>query len=69
MEILTQTKWLSNINEPVLSNKIRIFNNTQEPIIDQVLKTIKETIFNGDGEPIDPPEVITGAINFAVTLK
>lgn len=40
MEIVTQTKWLANINGTVLSEKIRILNNIQTPILDQILQLI-----------------------------
>lgn len=42
MEIVAETKWLANINKPKLSNKIRLFDNIQKPIIDQVLEVVKK---------------------------
>jgi hypothetical protein len=42
MEIITGTKWLANVNKPKLSDKIRLLDNIQKPIIDQVLERIEK---------------------------
>jgi hypothetical protein len=40
MQVLTKTEWLANLDDSCLSEKVRLFNNTRQPILNQLFDVI-----------------------------